>query len=218
MKLYKLFKEIILEEVKNFKVWISGRGNIVKAITDLLEGDPTNYIGYYVDIKYKKGNAITNRWGVITHIGKSLRGNDIIRIYERNNDAGTPIKSKTYLIDKITGLKISKVKLFQIPNDWEDFNPNGDDKFTRVNKIAKFGTYKYALSTIKQRERELAKKKAEMEAKGETEVEKQTRQKEIQRQNILKQQQAQKAQQNVQQPIAEPQSDEEELNNNEINK
>ena len=122
------------------------------------------------------------------------------------------------MIDKITGLKISQVKLFKIPNDWEDFNPNGDDKFTRVNKIAKYGTYKYALSTIKQRERELAKKKAEMEAKGETEVEKQTKQKEIQRQNILKQQQAQKVQQNVQQPIAEPQSDEEELNNNEINK
>jgi len=214
MKLYNILKEIILEQISEnfiqpplFKTWISGRSQIMDQIKRLFNYNKDNYIGYYVEIKYIKKGRITNRWGVLTHIGKSLRNNDIVRIYEQNNDAGTPIRSKTYLIDKIKGLKISKVSIYQIPDGWEDFNPNGDKKMKNVSDIAPFGSYQYALSTIKARERQLKKKEAELAAKGETPQQKQLRQKEIQQQTQQKRLQQ-----------TQPNNDEVEPNNNELNK
>lgn len=221
MKLYKILKQIILEDISInypepiFKTWLSGRNKILTQIKRLLNFNKENYVGYFVEIKYEKKGKLTNRWGVLTHLGKSLRDNLIVRIYERNNDAGTPIKSKTYLINKIKSLKISKVPIMEIPDDWEDFNPNGDDKMTSTSDIANFGSYKYALATIKAKEREAKRKEAELASKGETLQQKQLRQKEIQRQA------REKALQQQQQPNVNNNVDvnnDDELNNDELNK
>jgi hypothetical protein len=223
MKLYKILKQIILEDIANkypspvFKTWVSGKNQVLTQIKRLLNFNKDNYIGYFVEIKYQKGDKLTNRWGVLTHLGKSLRNNDMVRIYEQNNDAGTPLKSKTYLIDKIKSLKISKVPLMEIPDDWEDFNPNNDEKMKRVSDIASFGSYQYAASTIKAKERQEKRKEAELAAKGETPAQKQLRQKETQRlarEKTLQQQQPQ--QQNTNN--TDVNVDDNELNNDELNK
>lgn len=222
MKLYKILKEIILEDITQstdmpiFKTWLSGRSNILKQIKRLLNYNKESYIGYFVEIKYDKKGVITNRWGVLTHLGKSLRKNDMVRIYERNNDAGTPLKSKTYLIDRIKSIKISKVPIMEIPDDWEDFNPNGDEKMIKTSDIAQFGTYQYALATIKAKEKQQKRKEAELLAKGETPLQKQLRQKEIQRQQIEKQRQQQQPANTSNDTNVDVNNDE--LNNDELNK
>lgn len=228
MKLYKILKQIILEDIANkypppvFKTWVSGKNQVLTQIKRLLNFNKDNYVGYFVEIKYQKGDKLTNRWGVLTHLGKSLRNNDMVRIYEQNNDVGTELKSKTYLIDKIKSLKISKVPLMEIPDDWEDFNPNNDEKMKRVSDIANFGSYQYALSTIKAKERQEKRKEAELAAKGETPAQKQLRQKEIQRlaiEKALQQQQTQKQPQQQQNTNdTDVNVDNNELNNDELNK
>lgn len=166
MKLYNIYNEVILEAVTNFKTWISGSGNIIKTIRDLLADDSGGKF-YYCDIVYpNEEGGDQQRWVIITQYGISKLNNHIIRVLEVNNGLNDGVeKSKTFKIDDIKRMRVSKVPIYQVPeefllkygniaNDTTSKNP-----FKVGSKIytAKFGTYQYATSTLKNKERQAAK-------------------------------------------------------------
>ena len=177
MKLYNIYNEIILEAVTNFKTWISGSGNITKTIRDLLADDSGGKF-YYCDIVYpNEEGSDQQRWVVITQYGISKLNNAIIRVLEVNNGLSDGIEeSKTFKIDDIKRMRVSKVPIYQVPKEfllkYGDIanHTTSENPFKVGSKIytAKFGSYKYADSTLKQKER-AATKAAELEKQQGTE-------------------------------------------------
>lgn len=167
MKLYNIYNEVILEAVSNFKTWISGENNIKKNIIDMLDDDSGGKY-YYCDMTYpdKKNNDI-DRWVIIAQYGISKNNNDIIRVFEVTKHGGdnTGGKSKTYKISKIKKMRISKVPVYDLPKEFKvlygskayNDSPNNPFKDGQALISAKFGSYQYAASTLKNKERAAAK-------------------------------------------------------------
>jgi hypothetical protein len=177
MKLYNIYNEIILESVTNFKTWISGSGNITKTIIDLLADDSGGKF-YYCDIVYpNEEGSDQQRWVIITQYGISKLNNPIIRVLEVNNGLSDGIEeSKTFKINDIKRMRVSKVPIYQVPEEfllkYGDIANHTTSKnpFKVGSKIytAKFGSYKYADSTLKQKGRTVTKA-AELEKQQGTE-------------------------------------------------
>lgn len=166
MKLYNIYNEIILEAVTNFKTWISGSANIARNIKDMLQNNAGGKY-YYVNITYPNDENIggdSDRWLIITQYGKSKKDNFIIRALEVNNTGGSPTgMAKTYDINKIKKMSISKVPVYNVPKEFEALygdisnDTSAENPFKAIFATAKFGTYQYAASTLKNKERAAAK-------------------------------------------------------------
>ncbi len=115
MKLYNIYNEVILEAVNQFKTWISSTNDITKSITDMLDDDSGGKF-YYCEIVYPNEQGVDQqRWAVITEYGISKLNNEIIRVLEINNRANDEQAFKTYEINKIKRMLISKVPIYDIP-------------------------------------------------------------------------------------------------------
>lgn len=140
MKLYNLYKEVILEEINQF--------NLEEAITKNIEGvflngDKDKRVHYMVDIKYKdEDGEITNRWICIGHVVTTKKGNQAISAYvvtgnkqkeikNSVNSQGTelevnPINTtdpagwRLFIIDNILEFKETKVRVYKAPVDYEE--------------------------------------------------------------------------------------------------
>lgn len=166
MKLYNIYNEIILEAVTNFKTWISGPTNIARNIKDMLQNNAGGKY-YYVSITYPNDENIggdSDRWVIITQYGKSKKDNFIIRALEVNNTGGSESgKAKTYDINKIKKISISKVPVYNVPKEFEALygdianDTSAENPFKVIYATAKFGSYQYAASTLKNKERAAAK-------------------------------------------------------------
>ena len=166
MKLYNIYNEVILEAVTNFKTWISGSANIARNIKDMLQNNAGGKY-YYVSMTYPNDENIggdSDRWVIITQYGKSLKDNFIIRVLEVNNTGGSETgKAKTYDINKIKKMSISKVPVYNVPAEFEALygdvanDTSAENPFKVIYATAKFGSYQYAASTLKNKERAAAK-------------------------------------------------------------
>jgi hypothetical protein len=166
MKLYNIYNEIILEAVTNFKTWISGPTNIARNIKDMLQNNAGGKY-YYVSITYPNDENIggdSDRWVIITQYGKSKKDNLIIRALEVNNDGASETgKAKTYDINKIKKMSISKVPVYSVPASFDALygdvasDTSAENPFKVIYTTAKFGSYQYAASTLKNKERAAAK-------------------------------------------------------------
>ena len=166
MKLYNIYNEVILEAVSNFKTWISGSANIARNIKDMLQNNAGGKY-YYVNMTYPNDENIggdSDRWVIITQYGKSKKDNFIVRVLEVNNTGGSETgKAKTYDINKIKKMSISKVPVYSVPKEFEALygdvanDTSAENPFKAIYATAKFGSYQYAASTLKQKERAAAK-------------------------------------------------------------
>lgn len=166
MKLYNIYNEVILEAVSNFKTWISGSANIARNIKDMLQNNAGGKY-YYVSMTYPNDENIggdSDRWVIITQYGKSKKDNFIIRALEVNNTGGSESgKAKTYDINKIKKISISKVPVYSVPAEFESLygdvanDTSAENPFKVIYATAKFGSYQYAASTLKNKERAAAK-------------------------------------------------------------
>ncbi len=162
MKLYNIYNEVILEAVTNFRTWVSGSANITKNITDMLDTDSGGKY-YYCNMIYPNKEGIDQtRWVIITQYGVSKLNNEIIRVLEINNGNDEEQGFKTYEINKIKRMLVSKVPIYDIPEQHKGvFNKKGsdlpDNPFKTIQMTADFGSYQYAPSTLKNKERAAAK-------------------------------------------------------------
>lgn len=215
MKLYNIYNEVILEAVSNFKTWISGSANIARNIKDMLQNNAGGKY-YYVNMTYPNDENIggdSDRWVIITHYGKSKKDNFIIRVLEVNNTGSSESgKSKTYDINKIKKMSISKVPVYNVPDDFEAlygsklYKTSTENPFKVIYARAKFGSYQYAASTLKNKERAAAKA-AELE-KQKTTQQQGTDEPVAEPEVTTTQQQTvepQVPQQDTEQPVVEPQ-------------
>jgi hypothetical protein len=225
VKLYNIYENIILEEIANQQVWLTNLGSITESIKDYFNINDGVY--YLCDISYpdKETDVNVMRWCLITHYGASKKdGGAIIRVYEinRGGDASV-IGSKTFRLDKISKIRFSKVKMFQLSqlkgsvkltknkskgsfNGSLSFNPNSDNIkniFSKIYSVIKIGTYKYADSTLKQKEKQELKKQTEPEKQVEPQKQEPIKNEPIEKQNNMNN---------------EPQINNDEENNNELNK
>ena len=166
MKLYNIYNEVILEAVSNFKTWISGENNIAKSVSDMLDKDSGGKY-YYVKFTYPNDENIggdSDRWAIITQYGKSKDDKLTIRALEVNNDGTSETgKAKTYNINKIKKMLISKVPVFDVPEEFKTLygdvanDKSANNPFKELYATADFGSYQYAASTLKNKERAAAK-------------------------------------------------------------
>ena len=240
MKLYNIYNEVILEAVTNFKTWVSGSNNIRKNITDMLDVDSGGKY-YYCNMIYPNKEGIDQtRWVIITEYGVSKLNNEIIRVLEINNGNDEEHGFKTYEINKIKRMSVSKVPVYDIPEQHKaDFNKKGtdlpDNPFKTIKMTADFGSYQYAASTLKNKERAAAKaaKAAELEKQttqqpaaepvepAQTTTQQKTVEPQVpQQQNkpvvepqVQQQQEPEMVEPEVKEPEVEPNSYEEEINN-----
>ena len=145
MKLYNLFEDIILEEVKNLLIE-SVDFNTVK---DSIENK------YNINIVYIDGDGVrTSRYIQPYVLGDTLAGNKAIRAYQIFGGSRTMATKgeqaqggwRIFRLDRIVEWKPTKMR-FTVPvSDLPSFmlnrgrfNPNGDKMFSRIDAIAKFG-------------------------------------------------------------------------------
>lgn len=227
MKLYNIYNEVILEAVTNFKTWISGSANIAKNIKDMLQNNAGGKY-YYVNMTYPNDENIggdSDRWVIVTQYGKSNNNNLIIRVLEVSNTGGSKsAKSKTYDINKIKKISISKVPVYSIPKEFKALygdisnDTSAENPFKVIYTTAKFGSYQYAASTLKQKERAAAKA-TELEKQQGTEKPVVSPVKTKTQKPVVTQQVQQQQEPEIEEPeIEEPEVEEpEEKNNNLLN-
>lgn len=140
MKLYNIYKELILEEINQFNLEQSITKNIEGFF---LNGDKDKRVHFMVEIKYKDAdNEISNRWICIGHVVKTKKGNQAISAYVVTGNKQKEIKSsvnsqgaemevnqinttdpadwRIFLIDNILDFKESKVRVYTAPVKYEE--------------------------------------------------------------------------------------------------
>ena len=128
MKLYSLLEGVILEQANRSE------------IEDAME--KRRIVSLRYDDKEDPGGK-GQRWIEIYCYGVSLKGNDIIRVYQIGGDTKTIQPGwKTFRTDRINNFT-DRINNFQIlGGTFEEprplFNPNGDDSMTRIYKITQF--------------------------------------------------------------------------------
>ena len=121
MKLYSLLEGVILEQANRSE------------IEDAME--KRRIVSLRYDDKEDPGGK-GQRWIEIYCYGVSLKGNDIIRVYQIGGDTKTIQPGwKTFRTDRINNFQILG-GTFEEPRPL--FNPNGDDSMTRIYKITQF--------------------------------------------------------------------------------
>jgi hypothetical protein len=218
MKLYNLYQNIILEEIiKMIQLNEAVSPNDVDAV---LDGDPNKQGKFYhVSFDYKDNDGnVSNRWVQIYQKNISTANNGLIDAFQvskngnnsaPSNEEHSPTGWKKFRLDRMSNFKVSKVPFTQAPKPYVSgfrddgspimakFNPNGNNSPTvrSTQKIAKLG-YKYAASTLANKERE--KQRAEKERQERLQQ---------QRQNFGNRNQQPAAQQPVapQKPVVQPQ-------------
>lgn len=142
MKLYNLFEDIILESE-----------NLLMESVDFNTVKDSIDNKYNVNIVYIDGDGVrTSRYIQPYVLGDTLAGNKAIRAYQifggsrtmatKNEKGGWRIFRLDRIVDwKPTNMKF-KVPVSDLPSFMLNrgrFNPNGDQMFSRVDAIAKFG-------------------------------------------------------------------------------
>lgn len=175
MKLYNIYQNLILEEIFD-KIQLTEAVSI-EDIDKILAGDenkPGKF--YYVSFDYPdKNGVVRRRWGQIFQRNISNIGNNLIDMYqvsmdgvetEPTNSRGSNTGWKKFDLSKINNLKVSKVPYFEEPKPYVVTNSKGETRIAKLNKngndsyniaatptISKIGSYSYAPSTIKSKER-----------------------------------------------------------------
>lgn len=138
MKLYNLYKEVILEGVNEFDLKTAISNNVEGFF---LNGDPNKRVHYMVEIKYEdEDGEITDRWICIGHIVVTktneeaisayvVTGNKIKEIPEPVNQSGMEVNQITttdpadwriFLIKRILNFKESKVRVYVAPIKYKE--------------------------------------------------------------------------------------------------
>lgn len=141
MKLYNLFKDVIIEEsVKNLKLLKEGVGlDTVRAAIDNM---------YMVNVMYRpeEDNLLTKRYIAVYNLGKTKAGNDAIRVYQVNGGNRETNGWKTFRLDRIEGWEPTKMRWYNPISDYDSTIPkykiNRDKTFSVLNKSVdpkKFG-------------------------------------------------------------------------------
>ena len=140
MKLYNLYKDIILEEINKFNL----KEAIAKNIEGFfLNGDKDKRVHFMVQIKYQDvDNEISDRWICIGHVVKTKKGNEAISAYVVTGNKQKEIKSsvnsqgtemevneinttdpadwRIFLINNILDFKESKVRVYEAPIKYKE--------------------------------------------------------------------------------------------------
>jgi hypothetical protein len=122
MTLYNIAQSLILEVANRNDIM---DGMVQKRIMEL----------YYDDGEDPGGKG--RRWIQMYAYGKSLAGNDVVRVYQVGGDTKTMEPGwKLFRVDRMNGLK----KLGGTFDEAKPlFNPTGDKDMTRIYYITKFG-------------------------------------------------------------------------------
>ena len=142
MKLYNIFKDIILEEIsKEQKLINEGVLEDIKAAMEK---------SVYIRFKYKDENGVvTNRYGTIDKEGTSLANNGVIRFWQtggattnsKNRQDGGQIGYKLFRIDRIipNSVELTNMKSYTpIKPAGMVYNPTGDKKMKGAITIANY--------------------------------------------------------------------------------
>lgn len=147
MKLYNLFKEVIIEESqKHIRLLTEGVDvdNVRSAIDDK----------YMVNIMYRpeEDNVLSKRYVAVYHLGKTTAGNDAIRVYQVSGGNRKTSDWKTFRLDRIEGWQPTKMRWYNPASDNDasipDYKINQDKKFSVINKSVdptKFGKPRSAI-------------------------------------------------------------------------
>lgn len=131
MKLYKLFEEIILEEI-NKHLHLT-EGVAVDDINTIINGDDKGK-HYHASFDYRDDDGnITNRWVQIYDYATTTANNDAISAYEVSSKGGDSMSKrpgwKIFRLDRMNNLKVSKVPFYR---PISDVNPSIKGKFNPV--------------------------------------------------------------------------------------
>lgn len=149
MKLYNLFKEVIIEESqKHIRLLTEGVDvdNVRNAIDDK----------YMVNLMYRpeEDNVLSKRYVAVYNLGKTKAGNDAIRVYQVSGGNRKQSDWKTLRLDRIEGWQPTKMKWYKPISDYDpsipDYKINQDKSFSVLNKSVdptKFGNPRDAKPT-----------------------------------------------------------------------
>jgi hypothetical protein len=140
MKLYNIFKDIILEEISKEQSLLN-EGNI-EDINKAMDNT------VYVWFKYQDKNGLTtDRYGAIDKLGTSKSGNLIFRFWQtagktaKNKKNNKVEGSKTFRVDRIVpgSIKLTNMKYnVNMFNTLGSYNPTGDKLMTGNITIANY--------------------------------------------------------------------------------
>ncbi len=149
MKLYNLFKEVIIEESQ-------------KHIRLLTEGVDVDNVRSAIDNKHmvnimyrpEEDNVLSKRYVAVYNLGKTKKGNDAIRVYQTSGGNREKSGWKTFRLDRVEGWQPTKMKWYNPASDYDasipDYKINQDKSFSVLNKSVdptKFGNPRDAKPT-----------------------------------------------------------------------
>jgi len=152
MKLYNLFKEVILEEINKTRQIIS-EGVAVNDVKAAIDGK------YNVNILYRdyEGQEPSKRYVQVYNLAKTKAGNDCIRAYQIFGGSKTTPKSgawKIFRLDRIEGWYPTNMKwqnpVSDINSGIPTYNQTGDKSMSVVNKKVNPDTFTRQRSDISQ--------------------------------------------------------------------
>lgn len=154
MKLYKLYNDIILENIKRGLLLFEGVSDSL--VDTVLAGDAEKPGKHYrVQIRYKnlKGE-VSNQFIEINQRNVSSAGNGLIdaRVLSKNNEVMPDNVFKKFRLDGIEDFKVTKVAYYQPAVGFKTDGTNNSKTVASVNNYADYN-YQYAQSTLKQKER-----------------------------------------------------------------
>lgn len=157
MKLYNIYTNLILENIKQkIELFEGVSGNLIDTI---LAGDnQTPGKHYRVAIRYRNAKGeVSNQFIEINQKNISTAGNNLIdaRVLSKNNVVLGDNVYKKFNIDNIEDFKITKVAYYKPGDNMRTDGGNDSKNIVSVNNWADYD-YKFAPSTIKQKERKAA--------------------------------------------------------------
>jgi predicted DNA-binding transcriptional regulator YafY len=159
MRLYKIFQDIILEEVNTSKT-VLAEAVSSDSIDSIVNGVDGKHFHVRFDYRSPRGD-ITNRWVQIYDYVSTTANNDAVSAFEVSKDGVETGLWKIFRLDRIDNYSTSKVPFYKAISDRVNvpkFNKTGNrtPTISTVKNKATFN-YNYAPSTIKQQQRSLNK-------------------------------------------------------------
>lgn len=156
MKLYNLYQEVILEQIKEKLTLFEGVS--ISDIDAVLGGDidkPGKH--YRVKIRYRKGNGeVSDRFIEINQRNITSAKNGVIdaRVVSKDGVVVDPENEyRKFRLDRIESFEPTKVAYFKAAPKFKTDGTNNSKSIASVEKQADYN-YQYAPSTLKQKEKQ----------------------------------------------------------------
>ena len=158
MKLYNIYTNLILENIKQkISLFEAVSGSLIDTV---LAGDNQRPGKHYrVNIRYKNQKGeVSNQFIEINQKNISSAGNGLIdaRVLSKNGEVLPDNVYKKFRLDNIEDFKITKVAYYKPGSEMRTDGGNSSKTVRSVTNYADYD-FKYAPSTIKQKERQAAK-------------------------------------------------------------